>query len=65
MIQTVKTDKGGMPKEVGGINGDMSKRKKRGEPTTIVVNVPSIDAYSRKIANMGGKVIIKKQQIGA
>lgn len=64
MIQTVKTDKEGMPQEVGGINGDMSKRKRKGEPTTIVVNVPSIDNYFKKITKTGGKIIAKKQKIG-
>jgi predicted enzyme related to lactoylglutathione lyase len=62
-IVTVPTDHQHMPQEVGGINGGLYKRSQPNEPTTIVIEVPSIDQYLEKIKKAGGSVVLEKQQV--
>ena len=61
-IITTPTDENHMPKETGGINGGMYKRQ-AGEPTTIVIEVPSIDEFLEKAKKAGGQVMIEKQAV--
>lgn len=62
-VVTTPTDDHRMPKEPGAINGGMYKRSQLGEPTTIVIDVPSIDEYLEKVKKAGGKVVLEKQPI--
>ena len=64
MVNTVATDKKGMPKEPGAINGGMMKRNAKGESPVIVVKVKSLDDYLKKITAAGGKVVSPKQKVG-
>lgn len=64
MITTVATDEKQMPKEPGAINGGMMKRNAKGEMPVLVINVPSLDKYLKKITAAGGKVVTPKQQVG-
>jgi len=46
-----------------GIDGGIQKRKDPGAATYIVINVPSIDEYVKKIEENGGKVVVPKAPI--
>ena len=52
-----------MPKESGAINGGMMKRMAKGETPVIVIDVPSIDDYIKKITKAGCKLVVPKQQV--
>lgn len=62
-VITTPTDEHHMPKEPGGINGGLYKRSQSNEPTTIVIEVPSIDQYLEKVKKAGGKVVLEKQPV--
>ena len=61
-IFTSKTDKNGMIKEKGAINGGLFKRKNREKPI-IIINVNSIDEYLDNIRKMGGRTGMPIQKI--
>lgn len=63
-VTTAPTDEKHVPKEPGAINGAMFKRRK-GEPTTptVTINVNSIDAYAKKIAASGGKMMVGRTEM--
>ncbi len=64
LVNTVETDEKGMPKTSGAINGDIMKRTSKEETPIIVIKVPSMDEYLKKLKNAGCKVVIETQQIG-
>ena len=64
MLQTGPTDKKGMAKDKGFINGGMMKRKKPMESVMITISVEDIDNTNKKIVKMGGKVVGEKLKIG-
>lgn len=64
MVSTVACDKKGMPKEAGAINGGMMKRNMKGETPVVVINVPSLDNYLKKIKKAGGEIVLPKQAVG-
>ena len=64
IVHTVKTDKEGMPQELGAINGGMMKRMAKGEAPVIVINVANLDEYSEKVKKGGGRVVMPKMQVG-
>lgn len=64
MVTTVETDKEGMPKTPGAVNGGMMKRQVPGETPIIVINVSSIDGYLIKIEKAGGKTVVPKMPVG-
>lgn len=64
MVHTQQTDEKGMPKEVGAINGGFYKKTSSEDAPVIVIEVPSIDLYAKKIEKAGGKVVMPKQQVG-
>ncbi len=63
LVTTTPTDKEGMPIEPGGINGGLYKRESPEQTQSVVINVPSIDDYLRKIEEAGGKVIEEKMAV--
>ncbi len=65
IVHTVETDEQQMPKESGAINGGFFK-KEEGENISpvIVINVPDIDGYIKKIEQAGGKIVLPKNQVG-
>ncbi len=63
-IRTVETDKKGMPKTAGAINGVMMKRQVPNEAPILVINVSSVDGYLKKIGKSGGKAISEKINVG-
>jgi predicted enzyme related to lactoylglutathione lyase len=62
-VTTVEADQNMVPKEPGAINGGMLKRSTPGEQPVIVIQVPSIDEYLKKIPSSGGKVILAKMAV--
>ncbi|MBI4019755.1 MAG: VOC family protein [Candidatus Aenigmarchaeota archaeon] len=64
MVRTVEVDKNRMPKERGAINGGLMKRSVPGESPVVVISVPSISGYVKKIQASGGKIILQKMPIG-
>ncbi|MGH9998279.1 MAG: VOC family protein [Nitrosopumilaceae archaeon] len=64
-VTTVEADQNMVPKEAGAINGGMLKRSVLGEQPIIVIQVPSIDEYRKKISNNGGKLILPKMPLAA
>jgi len=64
LANTVATDKEGMPKEPGGINGALYLRESSKECSSIVINVSSIDDYHKKIKAAGCKVVTPKTPVG-
>jgi predicted enzyme related to lactoylglutathione lyase len=59
----VAVDERNMPKEAGAINGGITMRSKKGETPVLVIDVPSVDAYLKKIAKRGGRVVQPKQNV--
>ena len=54
-----------MPKELGAINGGMYKRDKNSAKNpVIVINVSSVDDYTKKIKKAKGSVHKKKAKVG-
>ncbi len=64
LVTTTPTDEEGMPLEPGGINGALYKKEEPDEAPSVVINVPSIDDYLKKIEKAGGKIIWKKEPVG-
>lgn len=46
-----------------GIDGGIQKKKDPGATTYIVINVPSVDDYLKKIEENGGKIVTQKMPI--
>ena len=63
IVRTVAVDEQNMPKEAGAINGGITMRSKKGEMPVLVIDVPSIEKYLKKITGMGGKIIQPTQKV--
>ena len=65
MVNTAAIDeKTRQPKEVGAINGGLTKRNNEtNKATVITVDVADIDAALKSIEKLGGKTIQKKQPV--
>lgn len=69
IIQTVKTDKQGMPQESGGINGGMYIRQTPltegfGENAYVcTVQIENIDETLKKVTDNGGKIVMAKKEV--
>lgn len=64
IVNTVETDKKGMPKTPGAINGGMVKRDETGKHPVIVIKVPSIEEHIKKVEQAGGKVVMPTVPVG-
>ena len=64
IVKTVATDEKQMPMEPGAINGGMQKRMVPNESPVLVINVPSLDEYLKKVETAGGKIVMPKMQVG-
>jgi len=62
LITTVPTDESGMPKEPG-VNGGMMKKQDPNQTVTSYISVESVDEYSKKVQQLGGKVVMQKQEV--
>ncbi len=63
LATTVAVDEKGMPEEPGAINGALYLRESPEECQSIVISVPSIDEYLKKIEKAGGKVVGPKSPV--
>ena len=52
-----------MPTQPGAINGGMYKRGRADEPSSITVNVQSIDETLKKIEQAGGSIVDAKAEV--
>jgi len=64
MVGTTPSDKEGMPKEYGAINGGMTERGAPVSHTVVTILVDDIDASLKLIEKNGGKVARKKMPVG-
>ena len=62
LIHTVPTDEEGMP-ERPGINGGMYVKENAMQIPTNWISVEAIDVYSKKLVDLGGKIIVEKMEI--
>ena len=63
VVHTAPTDEKNMLKEPGAINGGLTNRTEKNEASVVVINVPSIEDYIKKIAKAGGKVVRPKVKV--
>jgi len=61
-IETVPVDEKGMPIRPG-VNGGMMKRQSPEHRLMNYIAVESVDEYCRKVEELGGKVIVPKQEV--
>ena len=61
-IETVPVDGDGMPLRPGVNGGMMKKQNPEHKPVTYIA-VESVDEYSNKIDELGGKITVPKQEI--
>ncbi|MEK7595375.1 MAG: VOC family protein [Patescibacteria group bacterium] len=65
IVHTVEVDENQMPKEAGAINGGMMVEKDNGGMNPVlVINVPSVDDYLKKVVKAGGKELMPKMKVG-
>ena len=62
LIHTVPIDDQGMP-ERPGINGGMYVKENEMQIPTNWISVEDIDVYSKKLVDLGGKIIVEKMEI--
>ncbi len=65
ITRTVECDENNMPAKPGAINGGIMKRDDAGGGTpVIVINVTDVDKYAKKVEDMGGEIVMPKQDVG-
>ena len=64
LANTVDPDENGIPLEPGAINGALFLRTSPEESQLIVINVPSIDEYLKKVEASGGRLVMPKSPVG-
>jgi len=64
IVKTCNSDQNMKPVEPGAINGGLLKRDETGKNPVIVVDVPDIEEYLKKIETAGGKVVMPTIPIG-
>ncbi|MEJ2242048.1 MAG: VOC family protein, partial [Candidatus Bathyarchaeota archaeon] len=64
IIQTVPTDENGMLQRPG-VNGGLYERKPGQEEMNSVnyITVENIDEYVKKVTDLGGKILVPKQEV--
>jgi predicted enzyme related to lactoylglutathione lyase len=61
-IQTVPVDEKGMAIRPG-VNGGMMKKQMPEQKPVNYISVESVDEYSKKVVNLGGKIAVPKMEI--
>ena len=64
IAKTVESDKNGMPKEAGAINGGMLQRQDPVKSPVITIDVDNMDQAAAAIEKNGGKIIRPKMPVG-
>jgi predicted enzyme related to lactoylglutathione lyase len=63
-IEAAESDRNGMSKEKGAVNGALFQRETKNERPLLVVEVPSIARSLAKVKKAGGKVVSERQEAG-
>lgn len=63
MLGTTTSDASGMPKDPGAINGGMLLRDEARTGPIITVDVDDIDAALQRIEDLGGAIVLPKQEV--
>ena len=63
ILTTAVDEKTRMPKEVGAINGGLTKRNNEVKNTVITIDTQDIDATLKSVEKNGGKTVQKKQPV--
>jgi predicted enzyme related to lactoylglutathione lyase len=63
-VQTGPTGEGGFPAEPGYIGGGMVRRASPTDRPVITIDVEDMDAALRKIEDLGGTVVLGRQDVG-
>ena len=61
-IQTVPVDEQGVPLR-NGVNGGMVKRQNPEHKPVNYINVESVDEYSKRIEELGGRIVVPKMEV--
>jgi len=65
IVYTTEVDEKYMPKKSGAINGGMMAESDNGGTyPVLVIDVPSVDEYVKKITDAGGRVVNEKAKVG-
>lgn len=65
MVGTAETDKNGMPKSPGSINGGMGKKGVMApKAVTVTISVADIDSSMKTVKKLGGSPVGKKMPVG-
>lgn len=64
IVHTGETDKKGMLKKPGAINGGMMKRSHPGETPVLVIDVKNLDAKLKEVVSEGGKIVMPTMEVG-
>lgn len=62
LVETVPVDKQGQPVRPG-VNGGIYQRENEQMTSLNYINIESVDDYMKKIEDLGGKIIVSKQEI--
>ena len=64
-VVTTESDKNGMPKSPGSINGGMGKQGVMApKAVSVTISVSDIDAVLKNVKSLGGKPVGKKMPVG-
>ena len=61
-IQTVPVNEQGVPL-LNGVNGGMMKRQNPEHKPVNYINVESLDEYSKRIEELGGRIVVPKMEV--
>jgi len=62
LIETVPVDEKGMPIRPG-VNGGMMKKESPDQRPVNYIQIESVDTYSKRVEELGGKIIVPKQEV--
>ena len=65
MVYTSEVDENYMPKNPGAVNGGMmSAEENGGSYPVLVIDVPNLDEYIKKVEDAGCKIVMPKTEVG-
>jgi len=63
-VMTGPSDEKGMPTKLSMVNGGMMKKSPKVKSPTVTITVDDIEKALDQVKEEGGKVVMKKQQVG-
>ncbi|HLB51525.1 glyoxalase [candidate division WWE3 bacterium RIFCSPHIGHO2_12_FULL_38_15] len=65
MVYTSEVDENYMPKKPGAVNGGMMSAKDNGGSfPVLVIDVPNLDEYIKKVEDAGCQIVMPKTEVG-